>query len=182
MRAPSPPLTELARARAQRFLRDVKDGGARRFLRFVVVGGLNTGFGYACYALLLWFGLPLEASLLGATVLGLFFNFLTTGRLVFEDARGSLLPRFIAAYLGSWAIGSVAVRALSSVGPAKWFVSFVPDALAAHMTTNAKFWNDFLAGLLLLPLSATLTYLLLAGLVYRTAARKQGSKASTDNR
>ncbi len=167
-----PPATEPARERLTRFVSDVKDGGLRRFARFVVVGGLNTGFGYACYALLLWLGVPLEASLLGATVLGLFFNFLTTGRLVFADARASLLPRFIAAYLGAWAIGSFAARALSSVGPAKWFVPVTPSALARHLSDHAKFWNDFLAGLLLLPLSATLTYLLLAGLVYRPAARR----------
>lgn len=173
MSASSPPGTAFVRARVTRFVSDVKDGGVRRFARFVVVGGLNTAFGYACYALLLWLGVPLEASLLGATVLGLFFNFLTTGRLVFADERGSLLPRFVAAYLGSWAIGSFAARALSSVEPAKWFVPFLPYALARHFSDHAKFWNDFLAGLLLLPFSAVLTYLLLAGLVYRPAARRR---------
>lgn len=181
MSAP-PPATEFDRSRVARFMSDVRDGGLRRFARFIVVGGLNTAFGYACYALLLWLGVPLEASLLGATVLGLFFNFLTTGRLVFADARGSLLPRFIAAYLLAWAMGALAARGLSALGPAKWFVPFAPAALAAHMATKTKFWNDFLAGLLLLPLSATLTYLLLAGLVYRPAARRRESADGTGDR
>lgn len=178
----SPPASGLIRARALRFVSDVKDGGVRRFARFVVVGGLNTGFGYACYALLLWLGVPLELSLLGATVLGLFFNFLTTGRLVFADARGSLLPRFIAAYLIAWAIGSFAARALSAARPASWFVPLSPTALARSLTERAQFWNDFLAGFLLLPLSATLTYLLLAGLVYRTAGRRREPDAGANPR
>jgi putative flippase GtrA len=54
---------------------------ATSFVRFLAVGVLNTAFGYALFALLVWAGVwyPAAASTIG----GMIFNFNTTGRLVF---------------------------------------------------------------------------------------------------
>ena len=71
----------------------------RRFVRFFVVGLLNTLFGYSVFAMLVFSGVAYAIALFVATCIGAFFNFVTTGRLVFRNRDGSLLPRFIAAYM-----------------------------------------------------------------------------------
>ena len=57
----------------------------RRIIRFGLVGGYNTAFGYAIYALLIWLGLPYQAALLGSLALSIINNYLTFSRMVFPD-------------------------------------------------------------------------------------------------
>jgi len=78
-----------------------------RFLRFLLVAGLNTVFGYGLFAALILIGLryPLAAAI--ATVLGILFNFQTTGRLVFGRHDLSLILRFLAVYVIGYVVGIV---------------------------------------------------------------------------
>jgi putative flippase GtrA len=69
------------------------------------VAGLNTVFGYGLFAALILIGLryPLAAAI--ATVIGILFNFQTTGRLVFGRHDLSLILRFLAVYAISYVVG-----------------------------------------------------------------------------
>ena len=69
-----------------------------QFVRFLFVGALNTLFGYAVFAGLILAGLSSTPALVITYVVGVLFNFVTTGRLVFGKNRGSL-ARFIGAYV-----------------------------------------------------------------------------------
>jgi putative flippase GtrA len=69
------------------------------FVRFVLVGVLNTAFAYGMYAALLWLGLPYALANLGSLVLGIAFSFVTQGRLVFGNRDNRLLPRFAACWV-----------------------------------------------------------------------------------
>jgi len=69
-----------------------------RFARFLLVGVLNTAFGYGIYAALLWLGLTPYMAVGIGTVLGVLFNFQSTGRLVFESGHPGRLPRFVLVY------------------------------------------------------------------------------------
>ena len=71
---------------------------AIQFVKFVFVGLLNTLFGYAVFAALIYAGVPAMPALVLTYVVGVLFNFVTTGRLVFSRSRASL-ARFIAAYV-----------------------------------------------------------------------------------
>jgi putative flippase GtrA len=53
-----------------------------KFARFLLVGVLNTIFGYFLYGTLILIGLDYKLAVLLATILGVLFNFQTTGRLV----------------------------------------------------------------------------------------------------
>lgn len=76
----------------------VKKALALKFVRFILVGGLNTLFGYGLYALLIFIGLHYSlASLLG-TILGVLFNFKTTGVIVFKSRDNKLIFKFFAVY------------------------------------------------------------------------------------
>jgi putative flippase GtrA len=70
----------------------------RRFVRFLLVGGLNTIFGYGIFALLIYFGMHYSLAALFGTILGILFNFQTIGRLVFAQYGHGLIFRFVAVY------------------------------------------------------------------------------------
>lgn len=69
------------------------------FLRFVLVGCLNTGFSYSLYALFLWLGLNFALANLLAFVISLLFSFGTQGKLVFGNHDWRLLWRFVLAWI-----------------------------------------------------------------------------------
>lgn len=69
-----------------------------QFLKFLVVGGINTIFGYSVFALLIYVGLHYALASLLSTVLGVLFNFKTTGTLVFRNKDNSLIFRFFGVY------------------------------------------------------------------------------------
>lgn len=87
-----------------------------QLMRFLLVGGLNTLVGYALFALFIWAGLRYPIAIGLATVLGVAFNFQSTGRLVFGGARRSQLLRFVAAYTMVYLVNIGAVALLLRAG------------------------------------------------------------------
>lgn len=81
-----------------------------RFIRFLLVAALNTIFGYSLFAALILFGIhyPIAAAI--GTILGILFNFQTTGRLVFQSHHFSLIFRFFAVYGISYVVGVLLLR------------------------------------------------------------------------
>lgn len=69
----------------------------RRFALFMVVGAVNTGFGYAAFALFMWVGFGRDMAVVLGTIAGVVFNFRTIGA-VFAAHGVSRLPHFVAAY------------------------------------------------------------------------------------
>jgi putative flippase GtrA len=120
-----PKLAQLARRLGRIILQVAGAGGkgqagmaeeAGRIARYVIVGGLNTGFGYASYAVLVLLGLPLWLAVAGSTVLALLFNFYSYGALVFGNTAGRLLPRFLGFYAVLGLANFALLRALAGVG------------------------------------------------------------------
>lgn len=89
---------------------------SRQFLMFVLVGLLNTAFGYGVFALLIWAGGRYQAALVVSTIAGVVFNFRTTGRWVFVNRRWAVLPRFFAGYAIILGINIVALGGLIGLG------------------------------------------------------------------
>jgi putative flippase GtrA len=70
-----------------------------RIIKFLCVGALNTVFGYAVYASLIFFNMPYLTALFVATVAGVIFNYLSFGRMVFHCHGGWLVfGRFVITY------------------------------------------------------------------------------------
>jgi putative flippase GtrA len=115
--------------RARRSLGDA-GGGDRRFqmkvsdhhrtagelARFVLVGLLNTGFGYCVYAAGILAGLAPEVALLATFTVALLFNYMTTGRIVFRNAGAGHFPRFAFAYVVIYGINVIVLRAVLGAG------------------------------------------------------------------
>lgn len=69
-----------------------------RFVRFLFVGGLNTLFSYVIYAILILLNVHYTLATLISTILGIIFNFFTTGSIVFRNRKLSLMLRFFLVY------------------------------------------------------------------------------------
>jgi putative flippase GtrA len=70
----------------------------KEFLLFLLVGGVNTCFGYLFFAFFIYLGFHYSQATLYATLAGVLFNFKTTGRIVFKNKNNSLIFRFLAIY------------------------------------------------------------------------------------
>ena len=97
-----------------RFVRDI-DFNLRknRFMRFLVVGGVNTLFGFAVYIIAIIAGATVWFALLASMVAGTGFNFFTTGGYVFRELSFTRFPRFIICYLFVYGINLVLIELLS---------------------------------------------------------------------
>ncbi|GGI46226.1 hypothetical protein GCM10008018_16060 [Paenibacillus marchantiophytorum] len=69
-----------------------------KFFKFLVIGGINTIFGYSLYALFIFFHLHYAVATLFSTIIGIFFNFKTIGSIVFKNKNNRLLLKFFIVY------------------------------------------------------------------------------------
>lgn len=79
-------------------MRMARDQEVRRFALFLAIGALNTLVGYLLFGAFIFVGWDQSTAVAGATGLGILFNFQSIGRLVFQNGRLNLLPRFIGVY------------------------------------------------------------------------------------
>jgi putative flippase GtrA len=84
----------------------------KRFVAFLLVGALNTVFGYAVFFLVSFAGLHYAFTVLVSTCIGVVFNFATTGRLVFRTKDNRLFMRFGLVYTAIYAINVGMIRLL----------------------------------------------------------------------
>jgi putative flippase GtrA len=69
-----------------------------QFVRFVLVGVLNTIFGFSLYSLFIYLNMHYSMAVLLGTILGVIFNFKTVGKLVFRVNQNRLIFRFFGVY------------------------------------------------------------------------------------
>jgi len=112
-----------------------------RFLRFIVVGAINTVVGYLLYFLALLVGAHYSVAVAIATVLGVLFNFKSTGRMVFGSRDNSRLFRFIVVYGVLYCVNVAGVGSLIAIGISAWLSGLLltpPIALASYFL-NSRF-------------------------------------------
>lgn len=122
-----------------------------KFIRFVLVGGLNTAFGYGVYCLMIFIGLPYVWATLVSQVLGVLFNFFTTGTLVFDNRDKRLLLRFVMNYILTYFV---------SIGVNKACQDFLG-------------WNTYISGIGAMVVSALCSYFILKFFVYGSRPQKE---------
>ena len=83
-------------------------------IRFYIVGVINTLFGYGVFALLIFLKCTYPIAALIATVLGVLFNYQTTGRLVFTSKKASIF-RFVIFYSLIYATNIVLFKTLKTL-------------------------------------------------------------------
>ncbi len=73
----------------------LREPSVAQFIRFGLIGVVNTSISYGIYALLLYIGLNYALANFGSLVLGIGVSFFSQGRFVFGNASLDRLPRFI---------------------------------------------------------------------------------------
>lgn len=86
------------------------------FVKFILVGVLNTAFGYGAFTLLLYLGVHYSIAVVLSTVAGVLFNFKTTGMLVFKNSDNKLISKFAAVYALTCVIGIIILRISEILG------------------------------------------------------------------
>lgn len=114
-----------------------------KFVKFLFVGALNTVFAYTVYSLFLFLGFHYAVAAVCSTVLGVLFNFKTTGTIVFKNSDNSLIFKFIGVYCITCSVNVVFLKILNHFG-----------------------FNMYLAGAVLVLPIALLSYILMKKLVF----------------
>ena len=87
-----------------------------RLIRFLLVGLVNTLFGYSIFVGLSLAGTSYYLSTLLATILGVLFNFKTIGKLVFKNHDNKLIFGFIAVYIAIYLLNITSLNLLLFLG------------------------------------------------------------------
>ena len=107
-----------------------------RFLKFIVVGVVNTGFGFSVYTAFVLLGLAPQPALAGAFVIGVMWNFFTHGRFVFASTGLRRLPFYVVAYLITYGFNAMALRLLLDLGTG----SILAQAILAPIAAIVSFF------------------------------------------
>lgn len=114
------------------------------FIRFILIGIINTLFGVGVYCLMIFFGLHYFIATLASNVLGVLFNFKTTGKFVFENEDRRLIFRFVLCYMLVYLINNGVIKAILLTG-----------------------LNEYWAGILATPVVALCSFFMLKHFVYK---------------
>jgi len=88
---------------------------SNQFIKFLVIGALNTVFGYSVFALLIYCKIHYSISLLLATIIGVIFNFKTIGGVVFKDNKNNKIFKFITVYTVLYILNLAIVFVLKNI-------------------------------------------------------------------
>ena len=110
-----------------------------RFIRFLAVGVLNTAFGYGVFVACLWLGMHYALAGAISTLLGVLFNFKSTGSLVFGNKGNRKLPHFVAVYALIYLVNVVALGVMLQFGIPEWLgglILLLPSAILSYVLTR----------------------------------------------
>lgn len=85
-----------------------------KFFKFLFVGFLNTAFSYFVYAIFVTVGFSANVALFFQYVLGVLWNFKTTGTIVFKNKNNKLIFKFILSYVFTFLTNSILLKILTN--------------------------------------------------------------------
>ncbi len=118
---------------------------SNRFLLFILVGVGNTMFGYGIFALFIFMGMHYVLAVLLSTILGVLFNFKSTGGIVFKSHDNRLIFRFFFVYSIIMIINMILLKLSIKLAFNMYLASFVitiPMAFVSYfLQKNLVFSN-----------------------------------------
>lgn len=109
--------------------------------KFVVVGVINTLFGYSIYALMIYLGLSYDIALVISTLCGIVFNFHSIGKLVFNHFKYTLFFKFVLVYVLVYFINLLLIKLFIWLGANAYVgggLAIIPSAAASFVFN--KYW------------------------------------------
>ena len=107
---------------------------SKRFIRFVMVGIMNTAFGYGLFASLIYMGLHYAVANIIGMIISILFNFKTIGNLVFYNNDNRLIFRFVTVYAVNFAFGLTGLWIFDQFGVSMYIAGAILPFPAAILT------------------------------------------------
>lgn len=83
-----------------------------KFFKFLIVGFINTLFSYFLYVFFVAVGFCANLALFFQYILGVAWNFKTTGTIVFNNKDNSLIFKFVLSYIFTFLVNSILLKLL----------------------------------------------------------------------
>lgn len=104
------------------------------FIKFVLVGIINTMFGYGLFAFLLYCNIHYALASVLATIISVLFNFKTTGTLVFKNHDNRLIFKFISVYCFTTILSIIGLKIAKIFGVNLYFAGLILTGIMAIIT------------------------------------------------
>ena len=112
-----------------------------QFIRFLIIGSLNTAFAYGLYSVFIFIGLHYSLAVLCSTIIGMLFSFKTFGNWVFFNPDNRLLLRFAIVYGGCYVLNVGILKTLTLVGVSNLYLAGLISSFLVAMVSF--FLNKF---------------------------------------
>lgn len=110
----------------------------KQFITFLIIGVVNTFFGYSIFSLFIYLGLHYIAAAFLATCCGILFNFNTTGKIVFKNANHELIYRFVGVYAMLYIINVMLLWLLHFFTRNMYLAGLIATGLLVLISYNAN--------------------------------------------
>ena len=101
-----------------------------QFIKYILVGILNTLFGYTIFALLLYTGLHYAVVCILATIICVLFNYKTYGKLVFKNNKNALV-KFVSVYILTTSLSILGLKIAKLYTINLYFAGFIITCVMA---------------------------------------------------
>lgn len=107
---------------------------SKQLILYLLVGGINTLFGYSVYAVLIFMKLHYLLASLFSLILGVLFNFFTMGKFVFKKFAICYVKKFIVFYLTLYGVYVLFIKLFSYWQSNMYISGFVGGLLVATLS------------------------------------------------
>ena len=111
-----------------------ENDGLWRFIKFLIVGVLNTAFGVVVYEILLVLGMAPQGALALAYFIGIIWNYFTHGKLVFETEGFGKFPAYLGSYFIIYLVNSAGLYLMLNMGVSKYLAQPILAVIMAIPT------------------------------------------------
>lgn len=142
-----------------------------KFIRFLFVGVINTMFGYGLFVLFIWFGMHYSIALLCSNILGILFNYKTTGYIVFANQSNRLILQFFLVYGVVYLFNLLELYLLDKSNVYEYILSFPILDFLYELPLNLNKVGDVIGQAITLLPNAILSFLLNKIFVFKESGK-----------
>lgn len=142
-----------------------------KFIRFLFVGVINTMFGYGLFVLFIWFGMHYSIALLCSNILGILFNYKTTGYIVFANKSNRLILQFFLVYGVVYLFNLLELYLLDKSNVYEYILSFPILDFLYELPLNLNKVGDVIGQAITLLPNAILSFLLNKIFVFKESGK-----------
>jgi putative flippase GtrA len=118
-----------------------------QIIRFIFIGGINTLFGFSVYVFFIWYGFGYPVASAISIILGVIFNYFSTGIVVFNHKKFDRIYPYLLVYLFIYIVNISLIALLLVAGLNEieaGFVTLFPVAVITYYLLNKYVFNKII--------------------------------------